>query len=205
MLVNYGGRPDRGRWDADHYVWAKGFKLELLDEAIRSHRELVFGYDAVWLPDPDLSIRGRDIDELFRIFHEFALDLAQPAVANEHWSHAITRRDPACHLRYVNFVEIMCPLFRRELLVEALESFRLNRSGWGVDWYWSRRFRERRLAIIDAVGVSHTRPVRRRGPYYRKLRSVGVSASQEMEELIRDRRLETRFEEYARVPTRGAS
>lgn len=205
MLVNYGRLPGRGRRYADHYSRARGFKLEVLDQAIREHRDLVDQYDAVWLPDPDLSIRAREIDALFAIFHEFALDLAQPAVANEHWSHPITRRDPACHLRFVNFVEIMCPLFRRGLLWEALDSFRLNRSGWGVDWYWSQRFRYRRLAIIDAVGVVHTRRMRRRGRYYRRLRSLGISAHREMEDLIRRHRIETRFEEYGRVPTRSPS
>ncbi len=63
-------------------------------------------------------------------------------------------------LRYVNFVEMMCPFFSASALRRAAPLFSL---GWesGIDLIWCSLLPDplMKCAVIDAVEVRHTRPV----------------------------------------------
>ena len=117
-LVNYSDTPGMYRDDADRYFEIPGFKLQIVAQAIRESREQVRQYSAVWLPDDDLGISATQVNRLFRLFEENDLDLGQPAVANEYFNHIVTHREPGCRMRFVNFVEMMCPLFRTKVLLD---------------------------------------------------------------------------------------
>ena len=141
------------------------------------------GYDAIWTPDDDLSISTDDINRLFAVFHEFQLDLAQPAMVEA--NYPIHYPHPFSRLRYVAFVEIGLTLFRRSVLLELLGTFKLTRSGWGLDLLWAQRLLGRRVAVIDEAIVRHMRPVDYwNGPYYRRLRELGVDPWEEMRRII---------------------
>ena len=66
-------------------------------------------------------------------------------------------------LRYVDFVEIMCPVFSTRALRVCRGSFRDSVSGFGLDHLWPALLggARSRIAIIDSVGVIHTRPLGR--------------------------------------------
>lgn len=200
FLVNYGDIPGLFREDADRYFEIPGFKLQILAQAIRECLDEVRQYSAVWLPDDDLdNISMTQVMRLFYLFEDHALDLAQPAVANEYFNHIVTRRQPGCQMRFVNFVEMMCPMFRTEVLLDILHLFSHNQSGMGIDYLWSQKTLKRKvpgdpqyhknIAIIDEISVVHRKKTSQTGPYYKKLAAMGIDPHQENEQLLADHNL----------------
>jgi len=68
--------------------------------------------------------------------------------------------NPLTRLRFVNFVEMMCPVFSASMLSRALPLFSVKLET-GIDLLWCRLLDEAhyKFAVIDAVSVRHTRPV----------------------------------------------
>jgi hypothetical protein len=123
----------------------------------------LWGYERVWFPDDDLMMRWSDINLLFHLARSYDLDLSQPSllpVEGGFITHDITRQRTDSVLHYVDFVEIMCPLFSARALRICLGTFRDAVSGFGLDHLWPALLgRGRtRIAVIDATGVVHTRP-----------------------------------------------
>jgi hypothetical protein len=121
-------------------------------------------YERVWFPDDDLVVGWGDINLMFHLAREYDLDLSQPSllpVEGCFITHGITRQQPANVLRYVDFVEIMCPIFSARALHICLGSFRDSVSGFGLDHLWPALLGggRTRMAVIDAMGVIHTRPI----------------------------------------------
>jgi len=121
-------------------------------------------YERVWLPDDDLMVSWGDINAMFHIARKYSLDLAQPSllpVPGCFITHAITVQQPGSLLRYVDFVEIMCPAFSARALRICLGTFRDSVSGFGLDHLWPALLGggRSRMAVIDATGVVHTRPL----------------------------------------------
>ncbi len=200
FLVNYGDIPGLYKEDADRYFEIPGFKLQILAQAIRESIKEVSEYYAVWLPDDDLDgISVTQVNKLFRFFEDYELDLAQPAVANEYFNHIVTHRQPGCRMRFVNFVEMMCPLFRTEVLLDQLHLFSLNQSGMGIDYLWSQNtlkwklpgnpLYHKNVAIIDEISVVHRKKMSLSGPYYQKLAAMGIDPVRETEQLLADHNL----------------
>jgi len=197
FLVNYGDIPGLYKEDADRYFEIPGFKLQILAQAIRESIKEVSEYYAVWLPDDDLDgISVTQVNILFRFFEDYELDLAQPAVANEYFNHIVTHRQPGCRMRFVNYVEMMCPLFRTEVLLEQFHLFSLNQSGWGINYLWSQETLKRKspgdplyhknVAIIDEISVIHRKKMSWSGPYYLKLAAMGIDPILDIEQLLAD-------------------
>jgi hypothetical protein len=184
LLINYSKTPGLYAEDADLYHEGQGFKLELIVSALEAYQGRLSRYDAVWLPDDDLAIPAETVEQLFRLFAEFGLTLAQPAISNFNGSHPETIRRFYTVLRYGNRVEMMCPLFTAAHLATVLPTFRLNRSGWGVEWLWSAGLPADKVAVIDRVAVRHTKAIERDGPYYSKLSALGIDPEQEETELL---------------------
>jgi hypothetical protein len=121
-------------------------------------------YDNYWLPDDDLETSWRDINRLFNIFRRTQLELAQPALTTSSHSfvnHKVTAQDNNYILRFCDFVELMCPLFSRELLSLCLPAFRGTTLAFCLDHIWGglQGRVPGRIAIIDDVAVAHTRPM----------------------------------------------
>jgi hypothetical protein len=185
LIVNYfGDDPARYRNDDVRRIDSKGPKWPALFELIQNLGQDAYNYDRVWLPDDDLSATKAEINSLFDIVEKYALALAQPALtADSHLGHLITLRNRSFHLRFTNFVEIMAPCFSRDFLKQMLPSFNENLSGWGLDFFWPTKISDwKRIAIIDAVTVCHTRPVG--GPNYRHLVGGGKDPQQELRDLL---------------------
>ena len=123
-------------------------------------------YDQVWLPDDDLMISWRDINQMFHDSRKFGFDLCQPSLIQRpdcYITHNITAQQPNTLARYTAFVEIMCPLFSSRALRICVGTFRDSVSGFGLDSLfpallgWPRN----RIGILDTVGLIHTRPIGR--------------------------------------------
>lgn len=160
----YGNQPGKYAADADHWREMKSTKWPALHEHIRSERELIESYDAVWFPDDDLLIDAAGINRMFDLFMGFGLSLAQPALSHDsHFSHPSVLQDPRSYLRLTNFVEVMAPLFSREALSVVHPTFAQSKTGWGLDFMWpfllARAGHGNRIGVLDAVAMTHTRPI----------------------------------------------
>lgn len=181
LLVNYfGDDPDKYRDQDVIRIDGKGPKWPALKEVIEANRDLVDRYDYIWLPDDDIDCRGSDIDRMFEIARRHNLALCQPALTlDSYFSWGVTLKNPLTRLRFTNFVEIMVPCFDHDFLLRCLPTMGDNLSGFGLDFLWPRMLEAtpNRIAIIDEVAVTHTRPVG--GPNYKLLRERGISAEDE--------------------------
>ena len=122
----------------------------------------LWDYQRVWFPDDDLATSWKDINRLFEIGERHQLLLAQPSLReNSYVTHSVTKQNPDYAIRFTNFVEVMCPVFSIEALRTCAPSFYGSISGFGLDRVWPRMLGtiQSRIAIIDEVAVTHTRPV----------------------------------------------
>lgn len=148
--------------DADYLSYKKGFKLKLVYDYLKMHPEYTDNYDYFFIPDDDILTSAMDIERLFEIMDAYHLHIAQPALRQSYYTHPLTLRKPLALLRYVNFVEMMLPCFSKKALMNVLESFNANESGWGVEYHWAKLIKsdKKDIAIIDAVAMQHTQPVK---------------------------------------------
>jgi hypothetical protein len=140
-------------------------------------------YRYVMMIDDDLRFAPGDVSRFFELCERDRLFLSQPAIAwGSNANHLINIRNPVCAIRQVNFVEVMAPCFSREALEVLLPTFLLTRCTWGIDYAWSSLLEcQNRISIVDAVPMDHTKPMdRAEGPFYRKLRSMGIDPEEEL-------------------------
>ncbi|HEX2010597.1 MAG TPA: DUF707 domain-containing protein [Roseateles sp.] len=165
LLVSYYGRtPGRHCDSCDIYEHRPGPKWPCIGALLDAHPQLIERYDAVWLPDDDLAADTATLVRMFDLFHAHGLQLAQPALTrNSYYTFDTLLQQPGYVLRHMGFVEVMAPLFSRAALQRCRETFALSRIGWGLDFVWPGLIdnaSRRRIAVLDATPVHHTRPVR---------------------------------------------
>ena len=160
LWVNYYG-DQRGRYRdmADFYIARKGKKFPNLHYIYQNKAELLSHYEAVFVADDDIIIDGSKISRLFDIRAEYDLWILQPAFYP--WgriSHPITQARPWSFMRYTNFVEVTCPLFRKDKLDQFMQIYDPRVVGWGVD-LWFLDFLgpdlEGKAAVVDAVACTN--------------------------------------------------
>ena len=143
-------------------------------------------YDAVWFPDDDLLSSPSLISEMYDLFYQHNLWLAQPALAaGSYVQRRLTAQVPKATLRYTNFVDIMCPIFSRYALNLLGPTFSSSVSGWGLDFIWPHLLGnpEDRIAIIDKTPVIHARALKS-GTFYKICSELGVNHGKEMRHVM---------------------
>jgi hypothetical protein len=201
-LIYFGDQPGRYVAEADYYFERKGIKYSLLHEAALSLGPALGHYEYVWLPDDDIAADTARVNRLFELAAEFQLAVCQPAIGQGDVSFRSLRANPQYLLRYSRFVEIMCPMFSREALKRVLPTFKLNVTGWGLDWLWASMFGPEELAVIDATPVHHTRPLATGGVHSR-FAAMGVDPHQELTDLMRKHGINDR--RFNRATCRGTA
>lgn len=80
-------------------------------------KSIALSYDYIMLPDDDLEFSTCSINTAFDIMRRFDLILAQPSVClgnnSSTWRPGLQQRIQY-EVRFTNFVEIMCPIFRMD-------------------------------------------------------------------------------------------
>ena len=140
------------------------------------------GYRYYLVADDDIDFNPGDISRFFSLCETYGAYLCQPALRwGTHSNHDVTLWNPLCVLRATTFIEVMAPCFSALAAQELLDTFLLSRSTWGIDYAWASRLNgQRRIAVVDAVRVAHTKPVDiGDGPFYRKMRAMGVNPEEE--------------------------
>jgi len=178
MVVYYGSKSSNYGADADIYLARQGPKYALLHLVSRVYSKLLRSYDFIWCPDDDIAAEVGQVDQLFEIARAWDLEIAQPAISAGEMSFEALRQVPGSLLRFSPFVEVMCPLFRRDTFFRFSPMFPESRSGWGLDMVWSKHVPRGKIAIIDAVGMRHTRPLFS-GKSYEILAERGVDPFEE--------------------------
>lgn len=126
-----------------------------------AYADLIARYDYVALFDDDLLIDSASLATLFDTAASYALKISQPALTHDsHFTYACLLHDPAFRLRYVNYIEMMCPVFRQDAFqaVRALYSMGYES---GIDLIWCNLIATspNDFAVIDDIVVRHTRSV----------------------------------------------
>lgn len=154
-VTYYGDRPGRYQDVSDYYLARKAGKFPNLHFAWKQWRTMFDRYEAVLVLDDDLRLDATSISRLFEIRAEHDLWLLQPAYdPRGRISHPITRVRPFSFLRHTNFVELGCPLFRRDKLDCFLQVYDPVLVGWGIDWWFLHALSpapDDKIAIVDVV------------------------------------------------------
>lgn len=185
FLEYYGNGSNDYKNDCEFYSEGKESKWPRLFKIIEAYGEHIFKYDAIWIPDDDISTNCSTINEMFDFFTKNNLSLAQPALTRDsYYSHEITRECSGSILRYTNFVEVMAPIFSREALQICWRPFIKSKSGWGLDSLWPKLlgYPTDKIAIIDQIPVKHTRPVGK-GTLYTDIQYSFQTATEELKRI----------------------
>ena len=154
-ITYYGDDPNTLEGYGDYWVCRKGSKFQNLRAAYQRWPDKFVRYEAVLVLDDDVLIRARDIDRLFAIRAAHDLWLLQPAFdPRGKISWEITKVNPHCRLRYTNFVEMTCPLFRQDKLADFMAVYDPELVGFGVDWWFLHVLGtdiRGRVAVIDEI------------------------------------------------------
>jgi hypothetical protein len=161
FVLEYEASPDEPKTTYVERVRLPGNKVGGWNEFFKSRPDILQKYSQIALVDNDLECNSADINLAFRMGREYGLWLWQPALTwDSYFSYAIFLRNPLFKLRYVNFIEMMCPFFSSEHLKHCLGLFDLGYET-GIDRLWCRMRdgAEHKYAVLDAVEVKHTEPV----------------------------------------------
>ena len=202
LVAYYGDEPGKWRARADFYDRAKGLKYPWFSEYMELF-PMMADYDAVWLCDDDLEADTETIADMFDIFHESGLWLAQGAqsvssvVSFEH-----LRCRPGLLLRHVGFVEEQMPIFSKECLRRLKHTMRLTKSGWGLGIAWTSTLGhpEDKMGVIDAAPIGHHRPLKAGEMYTQVLPAMGLTARQELDAMRSRYQEDMRLVEFDEVP-----
>ena len=168
--------------DSDYFYAQRGPKWTLIRDFLLNQKHVWQTYNFVAFPDDDLKVAPTQWNELFEYGQKYQLDLFQPSLVDngpEYIKHTLLLTQPQNVLRYVNFVEIMIPIFSQRALHKAVKANVLTdihiQSGWGVDYVLSKTILPHhkythssshsinrhtyQIAVIDAVPIVHTKPL----------------------------------------------
>lgn len=184
----YGSTPGHYRKEADIYVEEKGLKYPWFDGWLKQEQKLVDLYDAVWLCDDDIEADTEQVADLFNVFHENRLWIAQPALTRDsYYSFELFRCKKGRLLRFVNFVEAQMPVFSKWALKIVRGTMGESKSGWGIDLIWPKllNYPLHKMAVIDAVSMYHGREVKSGPMYTEVLPKMGIVVTEELEKIKR--------------------
>jgi hypothetical protein len=142
-------------------LFVPGRKVEGYAKLLRNHRRFLERYRRIALIDDDIDADATALAECFRVGAERDLKIWQPSLTKDsHFTYAAFVSNPRYFLRYVNYVEMMCPFFRTDILFRNLPLFLAGYES-GIDLVWCNVVADgpRDFAVIDGVAVRHTRPV----------------------------------------------
>jgi hypothetical protein len=144
----------------DHFISIKGYKFNIIKKYYNENIKFFKNYKNILIPDDDIYLKTKDINNFFKIFNDKQLMLAQPSLIG-YFSHAITLHRFEYFLRYTNFVEIMMPCFSADALTKCINSFDETSIGWGLDYLWPKilKYPNEKIAIIDEIIAIHSREV----------------------------------------------
>ncbi len=152
-VTYYGNQSDQYRDVADYYAARKGGKFQNLRHDYHQYPDIFAAYQYILVMDNDIIIDAEHINHLFTTCMQYDLWIAQPAFrVHSAISHRKNVRAPFSFMRYTNFIEVTCPLFRSDQLITFLKHhYDGSLIGWGIDWWYCEVLSPppHKMAIID--------------------------------------------------------
>ncbi|MDA8962010.1 hypothetical protein N9H37_01475 [Congregibacter sp.] len=151
--------------DCDYFVRRKGGKFPNFKYCFDAWIEIFQRYEAVLISDDDIVIHGGRVSGLFEIRSRYDLWLMQPAFERTgKVSFRLNEVAPFSELRFCNFVEVTCPIFRLDKITEFMGIYDSRLVGWGVDLWYSqvlsaKDVERNKIAIVDSVSCVNPREV----------------------------------------------
>jgi len=180
-----------------------GPKMRAIHLLYQKRRPQFQAYDYIFLADDDLAADLETMNGIFLLCEHYGLEYAQPAITADSYASnwPITMENSSFILRYTNVAENMAPVFSRSFFERCALTFCENVSGYGIELIWSSWVSSyKKLAILDACPVRHTRP-NRSGALYQQLDQKGIDPDQEHRDLIRKWRLLKEQDPHPVYPT----
>jgi hypothetical protein len=143
------------------HIEISGTKVSGWQRLFAEHPELLDRYQYIALIDDDIEVTTEILNRCFAAGEKHNLSIWQPALSPDSYvTYAASLANPMLKLRYVNYVEMMCPFFSTEVLRACLPLFSLGLES-GIDLIWCSIANEMngKCAVIDEAIVRHTRPV----------------------------------------------
>lgn len=123
--------------------------------------ELLDQYDYIAMIDDDIDTDAAALNFCFDEGRRLDLLIWQPALSwNSYTTFAGLLQNPLFAMRYVNYIEMMCPFFQSAYLKRLLPLFAMD-CEVGIDLVWCSLTEApaRRFAVLDKVKVHHTRRI----------------------------------------------
>lgn len=162
LVNNYGTEGFFKDRNPEFYFEIKDHKFRTVKHIFQQNYHLLKNYEFVMIPDPDLQIQGKDINNLFSFAKNYNLDLCQPSQTG-HVSWPLSKPDPDKNIaiKHLNIIEPMCPIFSKKALMSCMWTFDFSFSSWGLDFVWPELVwneNKNNVGIINCISVDHTRP-----------------------------------------------
>jgi hypothetical protein len=161
LVTAYEDTPDTPTPSKVRQVFLPGRKIEGYHRLFTESPWLLRDYEQIALFDDDLECNAIAINRLFSEGKRYSLELYQPSLTwNSYISYGIFLHNPLTQLRFVNFIEMMCPVFSSSMLRRVLPLFSLELET-AIDLLWCRVLEDahHKFAIVDTAPVRHTRAV----------------------------------------------
>lgn len=161
FLSSYDDEMPPVREDGVYFEYRSGSKVTGYAGFLREYADLIDRYDYIGFFDDDVEASPTCINGLFARCDQHDLKIAQPALSwDSHFTFACLLQQQRFGLRYLNFVEMMCPIFRRDVLERIAPLYMLGYES-GIDLVWCNLVADgpRDFAVIDEFPVRHTEPV----------------------------------------------
>lgn len=163
LIFYYGSNPNEFKNKYNNFNFfheKKGYKFHLIKDFYQENPKFFKKYKNIFIPDDDIIIKNEEINNLFNIFNNHKLILAQPSLIG-YYSHKITLHRFEFNLRFTNFVEIMMPCFSSDTFAKCVHTFDQSPIGHGLDYLWPKilDYPSNKIAIIDEIIALHPKKV----------------------------------------------
>lgn len=139
-----------------------GTKFQLIYKHLQNKED----YRYYLFLDDDILITKDQINELLETAIRYNTYILHPSVNPQNCHHKILHPQQGNILRYTSWIEIQAPMFSNEALKDQIETFKENKTGWGLPNLWFyQNANIHTFAVADQITVFHSRPYGAGGLY----------------------------------------
>lgn len=166
LHVSYFGAKDAPAGaETGQFTWSKDggtSKWNGLDACLSKRPFDVGAYDYIAAPDDDLVVSAETWNRAFEISAQYNLAVSQLSLdRRSFYSFGLTIQRPQYLLRFVDIIEYMPPIMRRDAFERFAKLLPEKDNAWGLEHVMAAAYRDnpRAMAVIDATPALHTREV----------------------------------------------
>jgi hypothetical protein len=185
LFNNTGNVGDIEKFDVpyEHYITEKTEnKGEIFYHICQYLKNKQLSYNYIGVIDDDIIFKVTDFNYLLHIANLHELDVFQPSIAKDsYFSHRRFVNRSGTMVSEIDWIEIMAPFYKQNLLLACENYFLQTISGQGVDCYLMPVLQkingQNKTAIVHAIQIKHARPIRSHERIYKN----GLNNEQEIE------------------------